>query len=552
MTALTPVYSGNKPAATASDYINYLRGDQFNEVGSVLKRSGKTSTQSLRTRTLLLGDIIDSKITSVAAPGMSYTDSANPGYAAFKTLWTNRPAMIYVGANDGMLHAFRGDNGHEQFAYVPSVLIQGPSTPATPQIDGLAQIGNPSYAHHYYVDATPYSVDVDFNNTVGHTTTSPDWRTLLIGGLGKGGKTYYAIDVTDPANMNNEAAMAKKVLWEFTAPTMGFSFGTPTVVKTLKYGWVVALTSGYDNSDSYGYLYLVNPRTGALLETIKTSGTSMGLTQASAYVQDYTDYTADSIYVGDLNGQLWRFDLTGTPNLYPAPALLAKLRDSSGTAQPITSAPLIEIYPTTRKRFVMLGTGQLLSSYDVASSAAQSFYAIIDGTAVTNGFNSVVAGSPLYPQSDTGFTQVTDVTAGFSTSATSKGWYINFGITSNIGWRMVLNPVAYNGVVAFTALLTTGNPCSPSGTNRVYAVNYSNAMSVLTNNTTGYFNSTIGITDLKIINAPGSGGPTGSGTSGTPQILAGTSAGGFAPIAANMTSTTATRLLNWREVPTAE
>jgi len=90
------------------------------------------------------------------------------------------------------------------------------------------------------------------------------------GGLGKGGKSYYAIDVTDPASMSSEAAVASQIKWEFTDSTMGYSFGAPVVVKVAKYGWVVALTSGYNNSDGYGYVYLVNPSNGVLLEKLKT------------------------------------------------------------------------------------------------------------------------------------------------------------------------------------------------------------------------------------------------------------------------------------------
>jgi type IV pilus assembly protein PilY1 len=463
--------------------------------------------------------------------------------------------MVYAGANDGMLHAFNGalsgtGAGAEQFAYIPSALFQGPN--GTPQVDGLAEIGNPSYVHHYYVDATPLAFDVDFNYAGGTFSTvsagTSDWHTLLIGGLGKGGKSFYAIDVTDPASMSTESAAAGKVLWEFTDSTMGYSFGAPVVAKTAKYGWVVALTSGYNNSDGYGYLYLVNPKTGALLEKIATPSASAGLAQATSYIQDYTNYTADSIYVGDLNGQIWRFDLTlpkGSTTAYPAPTLLATLTDASGNAQPVTTAPLIEIHPTTRKRFVLVGTGQLLSSADITSSAAQSFYAIIDGTSTM--FNSI---STPIARSD--LQAVVDVTAGITLSINSKGWYTDLGISSSIGWRVVVNPVAYNGIVAFTDLLTTGDACSPSGSSRVYVLNYATGTSVLNPATTGsttpapYMSFTTAVTDLKIV-----GINSGSGIS--PEIIVGTNAGGPpTKVPANLTGVIATRLLNWREIPTAD
>jgi type IV pilus assembly protein PilY1 len=527
LAALVP--SSYSSSTTSTQYLNYLRGDQTNEVGS----TATGSTKSLRARSLLLGDIVDANLAPVANPSMSFSDANNPGYASFKSTWSSRPTMVYAAANDGMLHGFVGSSGTEQFAYVPSALFQGPT--ATPQVNGLAQLGNPNYTHHFYVDATPISFDIDLSHTNG-STGSPSWHTLLIGGLGKGGMSFYAIDVTNPAGMTSETAVAGDVLWEFTDSTMGYSFGAPVVVKTVKYGWVVALTSGYDNSDGFGYLYLVNPSNGALLQKIKTPSASSGLTQAAAYVQDYTDYTADSIYVGDLNGQLWRFDLTGTPSAYPAPTQIAALTDASGNPQPVTSAPLIEIHPTTRERYVMVGTGQLLSTADVSSTATQTFYAIIDGTA--GGFKTVTT-----PITRSTLTQVTDVTAGVTVPATSNGWY--YDLTGS--WRVVNNPVAYNGIVAFAALQTSTNACSPAGTSEVYAVNYSTGKSVLNSTTTGsttpapYIASTTAVTNLKFIS-----------NNGSPELIAGTTSGAVTQVGANLSSIIATRLLNWREIPTAE
>jgi type IV pilus assembly protein PilY1 len=546
LTALAPAYSTTLTCSVSScPYLNYLRGDQSNEVGS----TASGSTKSLRARSLLLGDIVDAALAPVATPAMSYSEGNNPGYAAFKTQWittTPRPTMVYAAANDGMLHGFVGSTGAEQFAYVPSAVIQGPTS--TPQVNGLAALGNPSFTHHYYVDATPVAFDLDLNRTNGNTAGSSNWHTLLIGGLGKGGTSYYALDVTNPAGMTSEANVAADVLWEFTDSTMGYSFGSPIVVKTVKYGWVVVLTSGYDNSDGYGYLYLVNPANGVLLQKIKTPSASIGLAQASAYVQDYTDFTADSIYVGDLNGQLWRFDLTGTPTTYPAPTQIASLTDSLGNAQPVTTAPLIEIHPTTRQRYVLVGTGQLLSSTDVSSTAMQTFYAIIDGAA--GGFNAVST-----PITRANLTQVTDVTVGVNVPSTSKGWYFDFGT----GWRMVnVNPVAYDGIVAFAVLQVSTDPCSPAGKSEVYAVNYSTGTSALSPTTTGsttpaantsYTNAVI---NLSFANTNATSSGTGSSSGGSTELLAGTTGGGPYVINGKFSTGGYTRLINWREIPTAE
>ncbi|WP_426166284.1 pilus assembly protein [Polaromonas sp. DSP2-3-2b2] len=522
--------------SNTTNYLNYLRGDRTNETTSTV--SG--STKAYRSRALLLGDIVDSKVTPVGPPAMGYSDAVNPGYAAFKTTWSSRPTMIYFGANDGMLHAFNGaltgtGAGTEQFAYVPSALFQGPI--GTPQVDGLAALGDPNYTHHYYVDATPLAFDIDFDNAGGSFSANSNWRSLLIGGLGKGGKSFYAIDVTDPGSMTSEATVAGKVKWEFTDSTMGYSYGAPTVIKTKKYGWVVVLTSGYNNSDNIGYLYLVNPKTGALLEKISTVTSSHGLTQTTAYVSDFSDGTADAIYAGDLDGQLWRFDITaakGSTGFYPVPVKLATLTDSSGAAQPVTTQPLVEIQPLSKKRFVMLGTGQLLASSDITSAAPQTFYAILDGNA--SGFSAVTT-----PITRSNLTAVTNLIQGVALTNTSMGWYTELGSSSSVGWRVILNPISYNGIVAFSSLLTSGDACSPSGQSRTYAIDFGTGKSILTPADITFVSSVNAITDLRFIKVDK-----------TVRLVSGDVQGILSNVPIAAPSSLSVRLLNWREVPTVD
>ena len=267
-TQLTALDTAYRTGNDSTDYLNYLRGERLHEQASTATGSSK----AYRTRTGLLGDVVGSKARPVGPPSLPLSNASNPGYGAFKSTWASRPTVVYVGANDGVLHAVNGaltgtDAGREMFAYVPSSLFAGPT--GTPGTNGLAALGNPSFVHHYYVNATPGVFDIDFNRTHG-ASGAANWRSVLIGGLGKGGRSYYALDVTNPAGMTTEALAAAKVLWEFTDADMGYTYGEPTVVKTRKYGWVVILPSGYNNTDGKGYFFIVNPRTGALLEKIGT------------------------------------------------------------------------------------------------------------------------------------------------------------------------------------------------------------------------------------------------------------------------------------------
>lgn len=447
-------------------YLNYLRGSRKDESNS----TAVDSLRQYRPRDTLLGDIVNAKLTAAGPPSAPLITARNPGYGAFKNTYKARATVVYAGANDGMLHAFNGADGQEIFAYVPGDMFK---TAGGLSDSLLANYGNPNYEHRYMVDAAPVVVDVDFSKTQGSAEgAAPDWRSVLIGGLGKGGKSYYALDVTDPSAMTTEAAVAGKVLWETDLSEMGYSFGRPWAVKTAKYGWVIILTSGYDSSSTVGLIFLINPKTGALIEKIATSAAAPGLTHASAYGADVGDGTVSAVYAGDLNGQLWRFDLTQEDGAvaYPAGKKIAQLTNAAGDALPITTPPLVAIDPATRVRYVMVGTGQLLNTTDIASTQVQSFFAIKDG------------GVAHFAAHDTPVTRsalkaVTDLTQGYTlgtgeTALGVKGWYHDLGKdnATGIGWRMVDEMDVANGIVAFITTLTSGDACNPSGRSRLYAV----------------------------------------------------------------------------------
>lgn len=518
----------------SADVLEYLRGNRKHETTS----SETGSLRLYRPRSKILGDIVNSKVTPVKAPSAPYFDSSNPGYSAFKATHANRQTMVYVGANDGMLHAFNGattgrEAGKEVFAYIPSAMFDltasGSGVPAGPD-SILANLANPHYNHRYAVDATPRVFDVDFANTYQSGEDDPDWRSILVGGLGKGGKSFYAIDVTDPASMKTEAEVAAKVLWEFTDEDMGYSFGQPTAVKTRKHGWVIIVTSGYNENSSYSYLYLINPRNGALLEKIRTASASLGMAHASAYVKDFADSTTDAVYAGDLNGNLWRFDMTADHS-FPQGKVIARLTNASGTALPITTAPLIEVHPATLTRYVLVGTGQLLDSSDIDMRHEQAFFAITDGNASAFKDDNVVvrrsqlrnaAANPIDPNAP---------------KADAYGWYLDLGKDNQIGWRMVSTPVMYDNVIAFTTMLTNGDACSPAGQSRVYALDFGTGLSKLKNNSRGYEEFAQSITDIKLI-----------GVDGEVRLIAGDNQGGLTNLPVDIQSSASLNLLNWREV----
>jgi type IV pilus assembly protein PilY1 len=483
---------GNVPGVdtasqSASNFVAYLRGDR--------------TQAAYRARTSVLGDIVGSRSNPVGRPSFPYADQFNDGYGAFKAAYASRKPVVYVGSNDGMLHAFDGaltasaaspTPGSELFAFVPS-FAYGDSTTAATQ--GLAALGNPSYSHRYFVDATAQNYDLDFRGTVGSTATAPDWRTVVIGGLGKGGRGYYALDVTDPSSWTSESAVASKFLWEFTDSRMGYSYGEPIVVKTAKYGWTAIFTSGYNNNDGVGYLFLVNPRTGALLETIATpegsTSAPLNMVFANAYVPSYRDFTVESIYAGDLQGNVWRFNLTAASGAFPVPTKFASLKDASGAAQPITVRPLIEIDQQSGKRYVVVGTGRLLDESDLASSQQQALYAIADGTSARGAFftSSTLPSTVSFPITRAALNANSNLVTGIGSSPVSAmGWYYDLIVPSGGGSeRINTDMTASLGFVAAGINLPSAQPCEPGGTGRLVVLRLSDGKTLLqqTDTTTG-------------------------------------------------------------------
>lgn len=529
VTALNTTYvSGDD----STNFLNYLRGDRSQE-----RANATDKTLAYRDRVSLLGDIIGAKARPVGAPAALYSADSNPGYDTFKTTYAGRTPMVYAGANDGMVHAVDGSltgttAGKEVWAYIPSALFNGPTS--TPSVNGLASLGNPDFSHHNLVDATPLAVDVDFGNT-GGSHNAPDWRTVLIGGLGKGGKMIYALDITNPGSVAGEPALtreakaATKVLWEFTDDDLGFVYGQPIVVKTRKWGWTIVVGSGYNNRDGKGYIFFINPATGARLEKIATVCTACstsneaGLAFVNAFVLDLTDGYADAVYAGDLQGQLWRLDVTGTGS-YPDPVKFAQLTGSDNQPLPVTSRPLPIVQPGTNRRYITVGTGKLLNESDISNGQPQRFFAILDGSNAAFSTTSDLPKSATFPITVSNLRELTDITSPISLDlSTEVGWYLDLGkLASGPGWRVLADPTSFYGTVAFTATApSSADACQPGGTSRVYALDLGSGSSMLVNSDgtpKRYYDSLPGVViDLAYFNVTTSNGVS------KPRLIAGSS-----------------------------
>ena len=451
----------NTPGFTdGAAVLAYLRGDRTSE------------STTYRARAHLLGDIINGEPVLVREPMAGYTET---GYSAFVSSNASRTRMLYQGANDGMLHAFIASTGAEAWAYIPNSVVSN--------LNNLSR--KPGFSHKYYVDGTPVASDVDFNN-VGGATGSGDWRTILVGGLGKGGRSYYGLDVTNPVP-TSESDAASKVLWEFpnsitnatnrasAALNMGYSYAKPIIVKTKAMGWVVLVTSGYNNGtntgdsggDGVGHLYVINPKTGDLISDISTpscnatpTSNPCGLAQIVASI-DATN-AVDYVYGGDLYGNVWRFDFTGATSGAWSVSSFATLKDSANATQPITTAPRLTF--DSGVRMVMIGTGIYLGNSDVPgvgganawSSQTQTIYGLKDTlTALPASLRA-----NLQQQTMTTSGQYRTLSNNAVDYSSVKGWYIDLPTT---GERVYTQPAVYLNNLVLTTNTPSNAACSPGG-----------------------------------------------------------------------------------------
>jgi len=459
-------------ANSGANLVNYLRGDPS------YQQTTNATDPLYRYRRHMLGDIVGGSPVFVGAPVFSYGDN---GYATYKSNQVNRKPMLYVAANDGMLHAFSAkigdDAGTELWAFVPSMVIPN-----------LYKLANSNYSsnHQFFVDAPPVVGDIQVNGT---------WKTILVGGLGAGGRGYYALDITDP---NSPVA-----LWEFRDDHLGLSYSAPIITKRANGTWVVVFASGLNNNvgsgDGNGRLYMLNAATGAKVLTAAgnstlitaiptyttgttaagTSSTPSGLVKLNAWVDDPSNNTAKRFYGADQLGYVWRFDTDNlvAPNSAALP--LARLQLSSGnTPQPVsTRVELAEVaYGSVNYPVVVVGTGRYLGSSDLTNTTQQSIYAIKDPMTST-GWGSVRGSSSIVQQTLSVSGDSANVTSNAVDWSTKMGWYVDF---VNSGERVSVDMALQYSTLAVVSSIPSSDTCTASGVSWLYYFNLANGGTVAT------------------------------------------------------------------------
>ncbi len=419
---------------TSANMIAWIRGQNgFEDI-----EANTADNRVYRARTSVLGDIVNSAPVYVKKPPFNYVDA---GYSSYITNQANRQAVVYVGSNDGMLHAFNADTGAELWAYIPSQAI--------PYLYKLAD-SNYANLHRFLVDGAITVGDV-------YDTSTSSWKTILVGMLGAGGRGLYALDITDPN--------APEALWEFTNASdgdLGYTLGNAVITKRNADGkWIVAFASGYNNSNTLSNnsarLFVVDALTGVKYagtagEIIATEETtdlnSTGISRITAYVaSSRTNNTAQYVYGGSLSGSLFRFDLDD--------GVAHRLGRTSSVAGdlPITARPEVATVTTSTGlsyRVVYIGTGRYLGATDLATTAtsatkSQGIFAIKDTGADLG--NLQAASANLVEQTLDSSTSPSKIPNPQPVDWASKtGWYVKLPIGERINVDLKLQVGSLVGV----------------------------------------------------------------------------------------------------------
>jgi type IV pilus assembly protein PilY1 len=458
----------NNDPDRAEAIVDWVRGDRSNEEPNGL---------TFRRRSSLIADVLNSNPAVMSNQDFGYCnleegeggcssnlrgETTGP-YASYLRSRANLKPYVFIGANGGMLHAFDGSRrsrggGTEVFGFVPRGVISN-----------LPQLTERSYAHRYYVDGSP---------TIADAYLQSSWRSVLVGTTGAGGRSVFALDVTNP-----ESFTPSNVLWELTEEDdedIGLTLGKPSIVKLQNGEWAAVFGNGYNSRTHRAMLFVVRLEDGRLIRKYDTGVGSAtepnGL--GSPTVADTEGLFGDTLaadskgnfaYAGDLYGNLWRFDLSTSA----APVRLFTAVDASSRPQPIISAPSVQAYggpvaSGNRGLMVYFGTGRFFVVGDnepKPNDPRHAFYGIRD-----LGNSALVRTSELVRQTvtDSGVVRTTSENR-VNYQGGQRGFWIDLS-TGFTGERILTSPVFRFGQVFFGTYAPLGGSCNPSSRGFVMAV----------------------------------------------------------------------------------
>lgn len=480
-------YLGATHADRSQNLIQWIRGEETGLTGADV-RSRKIGSTVWK-----LGDIVDSSPVTVTNPlqryDVLYGDMTFSAYYQYVNNTLQRESVVYVGANDGMLHAFTAgkfnralnkyekkvgypeDIGDELWAYIPQAVL--------PHLKWLA---SKNYLHTYYVNMTPVVWDVQIFTP---SATHPGgWGTILLCGLNMGGKdipvtddfgsgsetrtfspSYFALDITNPH--------APELLWERTYQGLGLSTSKPSIIKVAD-KWFAVFGSGpinYDGTSTQSArVFVVDLIDGAPHKDgandwrfIDPSGMS-GFMNSPTARDHQLDFSVDDVYFGESyyaggewNGKAWRLHIPvkdDEPNNWNFDYYF------TAPGAPITAPISVGKCLTPQARVATyFGTGRYMGEDDKASTEQQYLMKVND---------------PYYNPSAGGLTTlVKNDLANLDGCATGAdfvhGWY--YPLTQNIKERSLTKPIVFGGVVIYSSFIPNQDLCGYGGDGYLWVAN---------------------------------------------------------------------------------
>ncbi|MDR1076869.1 MAG: pilus assembly protein [Xanthomonadaceae bacterium] len=472
------------PLARCASAINGL-GVTVAEAVAYLRGSRNKEPTPLRYRTTLLGDIVNSSPVISAArddygyrslrtvnAGVTVVDPYGyAGYLSDKSA-TRTSSMVFVGANDGMLHAF-DENGVEKFAYIPQTSLTHMGNLLFPY--SVSRLDEQVFQHRYYVDGPVSLSDVRIGNA---------WKTMLVGTSGAGGRSVFALDVSNPGSFS-----ASNVSWEISdndsdeaiGKNIGYVLGKPVIVPVSVGGnpsWKAIFGNGYNSENKKAALFIVDMGTGAT-SVVEAEESAMAdqpnglgnIVVVDRYIGSTStpgaDGYADTVYAADQNGAIWKFDIgSATPSVR---GTVFVATDGSDNRQSITGG-ITATRGASGGVMLYFGTGSYSFENDRADNSVQTFYAVLDREATAQ---STLTRADLRQQLIAEEAANGSRTFNYFAGAT-LGWYVDLMVLSKgtlDGERIVGTPAVNSGIVFFTSYQPVGGGCAGSGINRLYGVN---------------------------------------------------------------------------------
>lgn len=471
-----PTWFGTK---SVNNLVGYLKG------GAVA---------GLRQRSSLMGDVVNSSPVVVTPrddygfgswagqTDQTWKDGLGLSYRAFLTskLALAKP-MVYVGANDGMLHAFDASDdasgGTERFGFIPST-----------SLSHMAELANPGYVHRYYVDGLITTSDAYYNG---------NWHTVLVGSTGAGAGSVapsatvggfgsmFGLDISAPASFDQT-----KVLWEISGKNdsdMGFALGKAAIVPVATAAgirFVAIFGNGVNSASGRAVLFVVDIQTGEVLARLAPTDAAYagqnGVMNLASIALHNSNGLADTVYAGDMHGNIWKYDLSSTNPAewsveFSGTPLFTAAKD--GAPQPITGGIEVAAGPGGGVS-LFFGTGRYFAVGDNTGGTGlpvQSLYGIVDNlkTAIADGRGSLV-GQVLVAGTASGGYEIRGVTSNAVSYVNKRGWYLDLKVATGdaLGERFIGTPNIQNGKVFFTTFTPGEATCSVGGgINWLYGLN---------------------------------------------------------------------------------